>query len=202
MITISNISNIKNDALVAVSNQLPLTLVVDSQTVPTVVVSVSSNGNIIAQNLEMINYQTRTPFYYFTMDLKDIVSTLFVETLDDSLQSAWSWQNMIDCLFDVTLTISASNTGGDTATQTIEFTAINIAKQFGSSSTICESPDEILDLDQSDLIYAGVDNIGYAYVISRNQDDVSTSIYRRAYFVDSDDFLFTVEDNDKMTYEE
>lgn len=200
--TITNISNIKNDALIAVANQLPLTLVIDSQTTPTVVVSISSNGNTIAQNLEMINYKTQAPFYYFTMDIKDIVSTLFVETLEDSLQSAWTWQNMINSLFDIRIVINASNTANETASQTIDFTAINIAKQFGSSSTICESPNAIDELEQDDVIYVGYDNLGYAYVLSKNTDEVSTSIERLAYFIDSDDFLFTVEDNDKMTYEE
>lgn len=201
MITITNISNIKNDSLIAVQNQLPLTIIVDSQTTPTVVVSVSNNGNIIAQNLEMINYQTRTPFYYFTMDLKDIVCSLF-NNLDDTLQSAWTWQTMTDSLYDITITISVTNTGGESNSQIIEFTAFNMAKQFGNNSEICDLPDNVYNLDQDETIYVGIDNIGYAYVLSKAQDEVSTSIYRRAYFIDSDDDLFTVEDTEKMIYEE
>ena len=201
MITITNISNIKNDSLIAAQNQLPLTLVVDSQSLPVVTISVSSGGNYIAQNLEMINYQTRSPFFYFTIDIKDIVCTLF-DNLDDSLQSAWNWQTMVDSMYDIDIVVTATNIGGESANLSIGFTVVNIAKQFGNSSTICESPDELYDLDQDEYIYAGADNLGYAYVISKAEDDVSTSIERRNYFIDSDDFLFTVEDDEKMTYEE
>lgn len=198
--TVTNLTNIKTGALIAAANPIPFTLSVDSQQQCSVTLTVKNGNTTIASDLEMLNFRTIAPIYYFTIDLKDIISTLFIKSLNDETQTAWEWRNMLDNIYDVTIVATVSNGVDANIVETITFAAINLSKQISNDILICSSPDEIYDIDQYEKLFAGYDNLGYAYILSAADDNVSTFEENVFYFVDSDDIFF-IDGNDKMTFE-
>lgn len=197
---ITNTSKIKDNALVKTANQTPFTLTVDTQHKPTVTLSISVGGATVASDLEMMCYKESAPYYYFLIDLKDFLSSLFVDDIDDETQSEWNWKDMDELLEDVTLDVTSSNGVDEDETLSVTFTALDSAAQFGDDIMVVGDPDDIYDLDQSETLYVGLDNIGYAYVLTKASDNVSTSQEDNVYFIDSDDYFLTGS-NDELTFE-
>ena len=198
--TITNLSKIKNNALIAVANPVPFSIVVDSQQTTTVMLSVSlGNGTQIASGLEMLNYKTEGTFRYFLCDLRTLLQSTF-DNISDDTQGAFSWKTMNEILNDLTLTVTATNTASETATLTLNFTIANISRQFEDDITICDSPDNIYDVCEMETIYVGKDNIGYIYVFSNTSDRLGLTEDGKMYFCDYDDVYFC-DYNDSLFYE-
>lgn len=195
--TITNISNITEGALLTGANQMPFSIVVDNQQAPRAYISLQCDGNYLVENAELLCYDVRAPFFYFTIDIKDIVNSLF-EDLDDTLQGEWSWQSMEDWIYDVTLTLTVTDGVNPDETRTIVFTVLNSATQINNDSRICLADTEYYDIDQNETLFVGEHNIGYAYVITALNDEVTTSRAEREYFVDSDDIYFTNYEDDYL----
>lgn len=195
--TITNISNITEGALLTGANQMPFSIVVDNQQAPRAYISLQCDGNYLVENAELLCYDVRAPFFYFTIDIKDIVSSLF-EDLDDTSQGEWSWQSMEDWIYDVTLTLTVTDGVNPDETRTIVFTVLNSATQINNDSRICVTDTEYYDIDQNETLFVGEHNIGYAYVITALGDEVTTSRAEREYFVDSDDIYFTNYEDDYL----
>lgn len=198
--TITNLSKIKNNVLIAVANPVPFAIVVDSQQATTVMLSVSyENGPQIASGLEMLNYRTAGTFRYFLCDLRTLLQSTF-DNISDDTQGAFSWKTMNDMLNDITITATATNTASETETLTLNFTIANISRQFEDDIMICDSPDHIYDTCEMETIYVGKDNIGYIYVFSNTTDRLGLTEDDALYFCDYDDVYFC-DYNDSLFYE-
>lgn len=192
--TVTNLSNITQHALVTGANQVPFTLRVDSQQVPKALVTLRVGTDYLVQNAEMICFRRQAPFYYFNIDLADIINTLFTK-VDDELQAEWSWKSMDDWIYDVELIWTVTNGVDADVTDTILFTIVNSATQINNDNQICDVPANCHNIDQYDKLFVGEHNIGYAYVIVPVTEEVSTSQQSRDYFIDSDDYYFTNKDD-------
>ena len=192
---ITNTSNITSGALLTAANQLPFSLIVDSAQPVVAYISLYANGGYLVQNAEMLCYKRQSPFYHFTIDIRDIINTLFVN-LDDELQAEWTWKNMQDWIYDVTLTYVVKDNINPDETGSITFTVLNSATQMNNDSRICDEDDNYYNMNQYEKIFVGEHNIGYAYVITALGDEVSTSQQEKSFFVDSDDIYFTSSDDD------
>lgn len=197
--TVTNDSNITNNALLTAANQLPFSLIVDNTAPVRAKISLYANGGYLVQNAEMLCYKTIAPFYYFTIDIRDIVNSLF-DNIDDEIQAEWTWKEMTNWIYDVTLSYTVFDGINPDATGSIAFTVLNSATQINNDNRICADNTNYYDLDQYEKIYAGEQNIGYAYVITSNGDSVSTSIQDKNFFVDGDDNYF-VNAFDEYEYE-
>lgn len=193
--TITNNSNITDGALLTASNQLPFSIIVDSALPVIAYISLYANGAYLVQNAEMLCYRSQSPFYHFTIDLKDVINTLF-ENIDDELQAEWTWKNMQDWIYDVELTYTVSDGVNADETGKIDFTVLNSSTQMNNDSRICAVDTNYYDIDQYEKIYVGEHNIGYAYVITALGDEVTTSQQEKMFFVDSDDIYFVSEFDD------
>lgn len=198
--TITNLSKIKNNSLIAVANPVPFNLVVDSQQSATVILTLTyGGGQTIASGLEMLKYKTTGTFQYFTCDLRTLLQSTF-DNIDDDTQGAFSWKNMSDMLNDVTLTATVTNTASETAVLTLDFTIANISRQFEDDIMICDTPEHIYDTCEMETIYAGKDNLGYIYVFSNTTDRLGLTEDDTLYFCDYDDVYFC-DYNDSLFYE-
>lgn len=198
--TITNLSEITDEALIAAANPVPFTIVVDSQQSTTVTISIAyEGGDTIASGMEMLNYKTEGTFRYFTCDLRTLLQSTF-DTFDDELQGAFSWKNMSNMLNDITLTAVATNTASETATLEIDFTIANVAKQFAESIVLCENPADIYNTCEMETIYTGKDNIGYIYVLTNTTDRIGLTEDSALFFCDYDDIYFC-DYNDNLFFE-
>jgi len=197
--TVTNNSNITQGALLTAANQLPFSLIVDNTAPVRAYISLYANGGYLVQNAEMLCYKAAPPIFYFTIDIKDIVNSLF-DDLDDELQGEWSWKDMQNWIYDVTLTYTVKDGINPDATGTIVFTVLNGATQINNDSRLCLTSADYLDANTYEKIYVGEHNLGYAYVITPASMTVSTSEQPNEYFVDSDDIYF-VSTDDEFLYE-
>lgn len=195
--TVTNDSNITAGALLTASNQLPFSVIVDNTTKPTVTIGVYTSGGPIVQNAEMLCYKESSPFYYFTIDLKDIINSIF-DNIDDELQAEWTWKEMRNWIEDVTLTYLVEDGVNSPIFKTISFTVVNSATQINNDNRLCTSSAHYYDIDQTEKLFVGEHNVGYAYVIVGNGDTVSTSVLEQSFFVDSDDVYFTDSTDDYL----
>ena len=198
--TITNISKLKNNALIAAANPVPFNLVVDSQQPATVLLTLTyTDGPTIATGLEMLKHKTDGTFQYFTCDLQTILQSTF-DNIDDDTQGAFSWKNMHDMVHDITLHATVTNTASEVAVLTLDFTIANISRQFEDDITICDSPEHIYDTCEMETIYVGKDNLGYIYVFSNTADRLGLTEDSALYFCDYDDVYFC-DYNDNLFYE-
>ena len=198
---ITNISSIKNGALIAASNQVPFTVVVDSQQSASAMLTVyyGDRTTVIASGVELLKYKTEGTFQYFTCDLKSILQSTFTE-FDDDLQGAFSWKTMGNMLHDIYMVLDVTNTGGESGAIALDFTIANVARQFSEDLVICDSPDNVYNTCEMETIYRGKNNIGYIYVFTNTTDRIGLTEDSKQYFVDYDDAYF-VDYNDTLFFE-
>ena len=198
---ITNISSIKNGALIAASNQVPFTVVVDSQQATSAILTVyyGDRTTVIASGIELLKYKTEGTFQYFTCDLKSILQSTFTE-FDDDLQGAFSWKTMGNMLNDIYMVLDVTNTGGESGAIALDFTIANVARQFSEDLVICDSPDNVYNTCEMETIYTGKNNIGYIYVFTNTTDRIGLTEDSKQYFVDYDDAYF-VDYNDTLFFE-
>ena len=198
---ITNISSIKNGALIAASNQVPFTVVVDSQQATSAILTVyyGDRTTVIASGIELLKYKTEGTFQYFTCDLKSILQSTFTE-FDDDLQGAFSWKTMGNMLHDIYMVLDVTNTGGESGAIALDFTIANVARQFSEDLVICDSPDNVYNTCEMETIYTGKNNIGYIYVFTNTTDRIGLTEDSKQYFVDYDDAYF-VDYNDTLFFE-
>ena len=198
---ITNISSIKNGALIAASNQVPFTVVVDSQQATSAILTVyyGDRTTVIASGVELLKYKTEGTFQYFTCDLKSILQSTFTE-FDDDLQGAFSWKTMGNMLHDIYMVLDVTNTGGESGAIALDFTIANVARQFSEDLVICDSPDNVYNTCEMETIYTGKNNIGYIYVFTNTTDRIGLTEDSKQYFVDYDDAYF-VDYNDTLFFE-
>ena len=198
---ITNISSIKNGALIAASNQVPFTVVVDSQQATSAILTVyyGDRTTVIASGIELLKYKTEGTFQYFTCDLKSILQSTFTE-FDDDLQGAFSWKTMGNMLHDIYMVLDVTNTGGESGAIALDFTIANVARQFSEDLVICDSPDNVYNTCEMETVYTGKNNIGYIYVFTNTTDRIGLTEDSKQYFVDYDDAYF-VDYNDTLFFE-
>lgn len=199
--TITNLSSIKNDSLIAVCNPVPFTVVVDSQQSATAILTIyyGDRTTVIASGVELLKYKVEGTFQYFTCDLKSILQSTFTE-FDDVLQGAFSWRTMGTMLNDIYMVLNVTDTGGASEAFALDFTIANVARQFSEDIVICDSPQHIYDACEMETIYTGKNNIGYIYVFTNLTDRIGLTEDSNQYFVDYDDVYFA-DYNDTLFFE-
>lgn len=199
--TITNLSSIKNDSLIAVCNPVPFTVVVDSQQSATAILTIyyGDRTTVIASGVELLKYKVEGTFQYFTCDLKSILQSTFTE-FDDVLQGAFSWRTMGAMLNDIYMVLNVADTGGTSEAFALDFTIANVARQFSEDIVICDSPAHIYDTCEMETIFTGKNNIGYIYVFTNSTDRIGLTEDSNQYFVDYDDVYFA-DYNDTLFFE-
>lgn len=193
--TVTNLSSIKNESLIAVCNPVPFTVVVDSQQSAKAILDIydGNRTTVLASGIELLKYKSEGTFQYFTCDISHILQSTFL-SIDDNLQGAFSWKTMDNMINDIYMTLTVTNTGGESEALALDFSIANVARQFSQDIAICDSPNNVYDVCEMETIYAGKGNIGYIYVFTNATDKIGLTEDSNLYFVDYDDVYFA--DND------